>query len=1303
LLGQRNTKLVRVQNYDTRRYWNTIDWYEPGYNRTIQPVAEVANYSDLRTLTLSQAPVGSSVKVTANAQGKFEIYLRTDLGWNRVGLQSGTIEIKEEIWNYAVGNFGFDVEVFDAQYFDQEPVIETRQIIRAINEELFIDELLIERNLGLMLVFNFVYSESEIPEWLIKTSLIDVDHKIRALLPFQNYLRDNQDFVLDYIQEVKPYHVQIREFNLTYDGDDAYPGNLTDYDLPAYYDRLLTIPQFVSPILLPYTQSGSFIQSNTSDVASNAEIWTLAPWKDWYNNYLLSVQSVTIISGGAGYTAVPEITVTGTCTEPAELTAVINSAGRVIGIDIVNPGSGYSSTPTITITGNGVGARAVANMGNDLIRTFKTVIKYDRYQYSTTIFEWQPNVTYPAGTQVRYIDRVWSAVGTVNNSIFDLEQWTPVPADTLSGVDRTMGFYAPTVNQPGLSLPLLIDGVDYPGVQVKGINFDQNTGFDVGNFDINPFDNFSISPEGFPTYDPGILDTIYGSSYLDLYLGTRPTDVNVDGGGYVDVYSSYAPEELIPGAEFDTLDFRVYTRAGSDWILNGHGFPNQSTKFIFDPLNPTQSWADLVPYPQSVIVTNLTTGQDLTQDVAYVLDWVEQTITMIQSVAPGDIVVVSVYGLGGGNQLFENSYRGSTFGTELSVPVVYNQILEFAIFVNGNLTTNYTYAPEYATTGISSPYNPTGSSGTTLVVISTLGIQLGSLIVGTGFTSGQTVVGKLSGTALVISAPPDSQPSGVLTFLANINSTKITFANSFSATEMVTLTAIGPTTVDNIEVIDYSWSAPITQIMSGDGSTLTYELDNSLAYTNPDNLIVTVNGLRARTSAGIEYYGDGSSEYLIPDRLGFSYALIADNEVNVYINDIPLILNVDYVVEPYNPFNGYDGRRVVIFAEDPPIGSRILICVDTNTQCYVNRGDSTLNFRLGQGLEPGIGDVIEVTTWNDTRQQNILTQVFVGPVEVGITITEPYDSTRYDQGDGTSPGDPDYPVAPFDFSADSLIVSNNLDLGRTVVNADRLWVTVNGRRLYYGFGFGIVGQELILTNGILGPNDVVMITQFTESVVPEPMAFRIFQDMRGVQATYRMTVATTTQLAQPLGQYDDVIYLVDASTQGEPNLAANVWGVLTVNGERIMYRERNTVNNTISSLLRGTAGTAAASHDIDSTVYSLGRGNLLPEQYQNYIVNNTFMSDGTTVEFVTDIITTEANLDAVEIYVGGIRTTNDGTFTGFAPVSFEFDEAPPAGLEINILIRRGVTWYAPGPGTPSNGVALQDTNTQAARFLRGLT
>jgi len=46
--------------------------------------------------------------------------------------------------------------------------------------------------------------------------------------------------------------------------------------------------------------------------------------------------------------------------------------------------------------------------------------------------------------------------------------------------------------------------------------------------------------------------------------------------------------------------------------------------------------------------------------------------------------------------------------------------------------------------------------------------------------------------------------------------------------------------------------------------------------------------------------------------------------------------------------------------------------------------------------------------------------------------------------------------------------------------------------------------------------------------------------------------------------------------------------------------------------------------------------------------------------------------------------------------------APDAGVEVTILVRQGVTWYEPGVGTASDGIALQDTNTQAARFLRGL-
>ena len=166
--GVRILRLYRVQNYYTPDYWSYVNWYQPGYNSSSTILYQVPNYSALATLT---APVGTSAKVTANAQGKFEIYLRTDTDWQRVGLEDGTIEISAEIYDYALGRFGFDVEVFDAQYFDQEPVIETRKIIQAINQELLIDDLAIERNLGLSLMFDFVLSEFLAPEWLIKTKI----------------------------------------------------------------------------------------------------------------------------------------------------------------------------------------------------------------------------------------------------------------------------------------------------------------------------------------------------------------------------------------------------------------------------------------------------------------------------------------------------------------------------------------------------------------------------------------------------------------------------------------------------------------------------------------------------------------------------------------------------------------------------------------------------------------------------------------------------------------------------------------------------------------------------------------------------------------------------------------------------------------------------------------------------------------------------------------------------------------------------------------------------------------------------
>jgi hypothetical protein len=121
----------------------------------------------------------------------------------------------------------------------------------------------------------------------------------------------------------------------------------------------------------------------------------------------------------------------------------------------------------------------------------------------------------------------------------------------------------------------------------------------------------------------------------------------------------------------------------------------------------------------------------------------------------------------------------------------------------------------------------------------------------------------------------------------------------------------------------------------------------------------------------------------------------------------------------------------------------------------------------------------------------------------------------------------------------------------------------------------------------------------------------------------------------------------------------------------------------------------------------MGRGNLLPEQFQNYIVSDSAVADGSTTEFIAaniDISSEDSVIrdETVEVYVGGIRVQAGYTITNDNPLTILFGTAPPSGVEITILVRRGVTWYQQGIGTASDGVPLQDTNTQAARFLRGL-
>ena len=274
---------VSGEFYNTRDYWEFINWWAPGYNNSTRAFVQVPLYADLAELTVT---TGTLVKVENNGTGSFEVY-RYDGNnvWSRIGLENGTIVFSSALWEYAKFGLGYGNDFYDTIPYDDYPSEVTRNIIRLLNEQIYTQELLIHRNKSLILLLEYIQTETIESQnylpWLSKTSLLDVFHTVRELRPFEVFKSDNVEFLEGYLNEVKPYHVVIKEFLVKYDGMEEYDGNITDFDVPATYNT--TVEQYISPQLV-FSEPDNEYQYDES-----SPIWSTAPYTQWYQNYGLTL------------------------------------------------------------------------------------------------------------------------------------------------------------------------------------------------------------------------------------------------------------------------------------------------------------------------------------------------------------------------------------------------------------------------------------------------------------------------------------------------------------------------------------------------------------------------------------------------------------------------------------------------------------------------------------------------------------------------------------------------------------------------------------------------------------------------------------------------------------------------------------------------------------------------------------------------------------------------------------------------------------------------------------------------------
>ena len=389
-------RMVRIQSYDTTRWWNYSNWYASGYDQYINIDYTVPRYVDVYKLTLQP---GQTVKVLDGGKGFYIIYEYTTAGSLReVVVENGTIQLSTGLYDPTQSRIGFDNSAFDQVGYSTTQSVELRNIFEALVSDIFIDDDLVELNNLFFTLLNYILSEQIVVDWAIKTSLITILHKIRKLEQFTNYLKDNQDYYEQYINEVKPYRSQVREYLLDYEGLEELNAGISDFDFPSIYDKA----------------TGTYRILN-KDNARDLLFINASSRKDWLENYKYQVQGIALNYGGTGYTVAPRIAITGGGGSGATARAVLgtpdeNGLASVVDVILTSSGIGYTSTPAVEfVGGNGTGASAAvvlvqelgtaitANTLNKKIRSIFTKLKFDRISYSSALRNWEPYAIYHPG------------------------------------------------------------------------------------------------------------------------------------------------------------------------------------------------------------------------------------------------------------------------------------------------------------------------------------------------------------------------------------------------------------------------------------------------------------------------------------------------------------------------------------------------------------------------------------------------------------------------------------------------------------------------------------------------------------------------------------------------------------------------------------------------------------------------------------------------------------------------------------------------------------------------------------------
>jgi hypothetical protein len=547
----------RSQAFDTRRYWEYVDWYATGYNQFTAIDHVVDTFSGLNLVT---PKVNQLVKVKTNNNGYWVLLKKyqdsSSIDWTQsytvVGSQNGTLQLKSSLYSFSDTSYGYDGSLYDGSVFDNSASKELRNILNALKNSVLTDTL---KETYLELFFGsvrYALSEQGYVDWIFKTSFVKAQHNVGDLRQDVTYNNDNLSDFEAYVAEVKPYRTKVREYVSSYTELETSRSSVTDFDLQPIFEN---------------NSLGVITTSVVNDAiqADNALI-TSYPWKHWLDNVGFEVTELRIIDNGSQYITEPVIRFVGSCTEPATARAFISN-GKVNRVVLLSPGKGYLKAPTVLIEGGilpeGSSAKAVAIIGNSVVRSNLIKMKFDRITKSYFITELEHTETFVGtGTRVQW-PLQWAPDIKVGNSSVTVAgvdvlrsdytlkitkstsrgytayagsitfDTAPLKGETivvtylkdwslLNSADRIQFYYNPESGYVGKDLSQLMTGIDYGGVIVDGIGFDVGQGWDSLPYFSDKWDSFDA------LFDDFITTVDAGAHQFRLpYVPEVGTEINV--------------------------------------------------------------------------------------------------------------------------------------------------------------------------------------------------------------------------------------------------------------------------------------------------------------------------------------------------------------------------------------------------------------------------------------------------------------------------------------------------------------------------------------------------------------------------------------------------------------------------------------------------------------------------------------------------------------------------------------------------------------------------------------------------------